>query len=71
MKQPEGLKYMKNQDDMSDNDALILKQSIYGLVQAARQFFKKLRDVLIEIMGFEKYLIDQCLLSRKAVLIYR
>ena len=32
MKQPEGLKYMEKQDDMSDNDALILRQSIYGLV---------------------------------------
>ena len=65
MKQPEGLKYMENKDDMSDNDALILKQSIYGLLQAARQSFKKLRDLLIEKMDFEKCLIDQCLLSRK------
>ena len=65
MKQPEGLKYMENENNMNDDDALVLKQSIYGLVQAARQFFKKLRDVLIEKMGFEKSLIDQCLLSRK------
>ena len=34
-------------------------------MQAARQFFNKLRNVLIEKMGFEKCLIDQCLLSRK------
>ena len=34
-------------------------------MQAARQFFKKLRDVSIEKMGFKKSLIDQCLLSRK------
>ena len=65
MKQPEGLKYMENEDDMSDDDALILKQSIYGLVQAARQFFKKLRNVLIEKMSCDKSLIDQCLLRRK------
>ena len=65
MKQQEGLKYMKNKDDMSDDDALILKQSIYDLVQAARQFFKTLRDVLIVKMGFQKCLIDPCLLSRK------
>ena len=48
MKQPEGLEYMENGYDMNDEDALVLKQSIYGLVQAARQFFKKLRDMLIE-----------------------
>ena len=65
MKQPEGLKYMENENNMNDDDALVLKQSIYGLVQAARKFFKKLRDTLIEKMGLEKYLIDQCLLSRK------
>ena len=65
MKQPQGLKYMENESNINNEDVLVLKQSIYGLVQAARQFFKKLRDVLIEKMGFEKCLIDQCLLSRK------
>ena len=61
MKQPEGLKYMENENSIDNEDALVLKQSIYDLVQAARQFFKKLRDVLIEKMGFEKFLIYQCL----------
>ena len=56
---------MENENDMNDDDALILKQSFYGLVQVVRQFFKKLRDVFIEKMGFEKCLIDHCLLSRK------
>ena len=65
MKQPQGLKYMENESDTDNEYVLVLKQSIYGLVQAARQFFKKLRDVLIEKMGFEKCLINQCLLSRK------
>ena len=37
-------------------------------MQAARQFFKNLRDVLIKNMGFEKCLINQCLLSRKGEL---
>ena len=50
---------------MNDEEALVLKQLISGLVQAARQFFKKLRDILIEKMGFEKCVIDQCLFSRK------
>ena len=65
MKQPKGLKYMENDDNMNNDDALVLKQSIYDLGQAARHFFKKLRDILIEKMGFKKCLIDQCLLSRK------
>ena len=65
MKQLECLNYMENKNDTNDDDVLVQKQSIYGLVQAARQFFKKLRDVLIEKMGFEKSLINQCLLSRK------
>ena len=65
MKQAVGVKYMENENDMNDDDALVLKQPIYDLAQAARQFFKKLRDVLIEKMGFEKCVIDQCLLSRR------
>ena len=65
MKQPQGLKYMESESDTDNEHVLVLKQSIYGLVQAARKFFNKLRDVLIEKMGFEKCLIDQCLLSRK------
>ena len=56
---------MENDNDATNDNALILKQLIYGLVQAARQFFKKLRDMLIEKMGFEKSSIDQCLLIRK------
>ena len=65
MKQPQGLKYMESESDTDNEHVLVLKRSIYGLVQASRQFFKKLRDVLIEKMRFEKCLIDQCLLSRK------
>ena len=65
MKQPQGLKYMESESDTDNEHVLVLKQSIYGLVQAAMQFFKKLGDVLIEKMGFEKCLINQCLLSRK------
>ena len=61
MKQPEGLKHMENENAMNNDDASVLKQSIYGLVQAVRQFFKKLMDVLIEKMGFKKCLIDHCL----------
>ena len=42
-----------------------LVHSIYGLVQAARQFFKKLRDLLVERLRFEKSKNHWCLLMRK------
>jgi len=43
---------------------LRLKKTIYGLVQAAKAFYKKLSQVLKDI-GFEGGLIDPCLLTRK------
>ena len=46
------------------NDFLILDQAIYGLVQAARQFFKKLIEVLEKKMTFVPSMNDQCLLMR-------
>ena len=53
MKQPEGLKYVEDKHDEKDEEVLILDQSIYVLVQAVRQFLKKLRDILIDKIGFE------------------
>ena len=46
------------------NEVLLLEKSIYGLVQSARQFFKKLVTVLKEI-GFVQNIADPCLLWRK------
>ena len=46
------------------NDCLILDQAIYGLVQAARQFFKKMIEVLETKMNFVRSMNDQCLLMR-------
>ena len=63
MKVPEGLSLVTG-EVFDEDQALILKHSIYGLVQAARQFFKKLRNVLTQRMGFRKCLNDQCLLMR-------
>ena len=34
MKQAEGLKYMEGENNMRNEEALVLKQSIYGLLQA-------------------------------------
>ena len=64
MKLPEGIGLFLNKKFGSD-DALILVQAMYGLVQAARQFFKKLRDTMVKKMGFTKCLSDQCLLHKK------
>ena len=47
MKLPEGIGLFLNKKFGSD-DALILVQAMYGLVQAARQFFKKLRDTMVK-----------------------
>ena len=46
------------------NEILLLQKSIYGLVQSARQFFKKLVTVLKSI-GFVQNIADPCLLCRK------
>ena len=49
---------------MDKNDCLILDQAIYGLVQAARQFFKKMIEVLEKKMNFVQSLNDKYLLMR-------
>ena len=57
MECPSGLKH-------TTNEILLLQKSIYGLVQSARQFFKKLVTVLKSI-GFVQNIADPCLLCRK------
>lgn len=64
MEIPEGLKHVENQENSTD-EALELVHSIYGLVQAARQFFKTLKNVLAKEMNFEMNKNDQCLLIKK------
>ena len=56
MEKPEG---MKNRD----SECLLLLKPIYGLVQAAREWWKKLVGSLKEC-GFEETLIDPCLLLK-------
>ena len=34
-------------------ECLILDKAIYGLVQAARQFYKKLKNALVQKLEFE------------------
>ena len=64
MKIPEGLRIYE-QKNYDDEACLILKKSIYGLVQAARQFHKKLVYTLTQDMGFVKCAGDECLLMRR------
>jgi hypothetical protein len=47
-----------------EESVLCLQKTIYGLVQAARAFYKKLMQVL-KLIGFTGGLADPCLLSRK------
>ena len=48
-----------------NGECLLLLKGIYGLVQSARQFFKKILEVLTKKMNFIKCLSDQCLLYRR------
>jgi Reverse transcriptase (RNA-dependent DNA polymerase) len=53
---PEGMTF-------NPNDYLLLKKTIYGLVQSAREFNKKLISVL-KSLGFKENKSDPCLLSK-------
>jgi hypothetical protein len=46
--------------EIKNNKKLILKKTIYGLVQSARKFYEKLIDVL-KIIGFHGIKYDPCL----------
>ena len=59
MDYPEGMKNVNNLVN-----CLKLVKCIYGLVQAAQQFFRKLKEVLIKL-GFETSKADPCLLIKK------
>ena len=57
MECPKGLEH-------EDDEVLLLKKSLYGLVQAARQFHKKWSEILKKI-GFEVNEADPCLFSKE------
>ena len=58
MRMPEG--YKECIQDYADGKGLKLDKAIYGLVQAARQFWKKLTSQVKEA-GFEPSVVDPCL----------
>jgi hypothetical protein len=60
---PKGLSEYSNGEDLN-NECVILKKSIYGLVQAARAWWKKFTKSLQDI-GFARCLTDNCLMMRK------
>ena len=64
MKIPEGLnEYTGKHYD--DKECFVLNKAMYGLVQAARQYYKKFIEIMTcAEMGFEKCLADGCLLKR-------
>jgi hypothetical protein len=63
MKCPEGLQYVIKVDEEM---CLKLIKSIYGLVQAARQWWKEFVKVLTEELKFTKSEVDPCLLFKKS-----
>ncbi len=62
MKIPEGL---TNFVQVTQDNCLELKRSIYGLVQAARQWWKEFVGFLTEEANFTKSIVDPCLLFKK------
>ena len=50
--------------EAEEGTVLILTKTIYGLVQAARAFYKKLSNVL-KLIGFEASLADPCLMTKR------
>lgn len=42
---------------------------MYGLIQASRQFYKKMTNYLMKDLGFEKCGKDNCLLKKDEVIL--
>ena len=67
LKIPEGLDvYLENK--FVKDDFFVLDKAMYGLVQAARQYYKKFIKIINEDLGFKKCLADACLLQRETKL---
>ena len=61
---PEGYDEVKN-EDVDKEDCLIVQKAIYGLVQAARQFWKKNLADKIQEGGFQLSEADPCMLYKE------
>jgi len=63
---PPGYKeFLAEMGETIEEKYLKLEKSTYGLVQAARSWWKKFTKVLKHDLGFEQYENDSCLLKRK------
>ena len=57
----EGLNFMEGFESLNENeDCVLLGKSLYRIVQAARQFYKKLVEVLVDKLSFNEYLAEPC-----------
>ena len=66
MKIPDEYEVVVKDDKINRNeDCFMLIRTIYGTVQAARQFYKKLSSVLSNKLNMKKCLADQCLFTRR------
>ena len=66
MKVPDGYETVVKYDVINrKEECLMLMRTIYGTVQAARQFYQKLSNVLSQKLSMRKCLADQCLFMRK------
>ena len=64
MRIPQGLdKFVGNLDPKVD--CLLLKKAMYGLVQAARQWWRKFISILVEEFKFNRSQADACVLIRE------
>ena len=63
MRLPDGLEKFEKVN--KNEDCLVLNKAIYGLIQAARQFYKKLKKVLVKDLKFENCKSDPCLFFNK------
>ena len=57
--------YREYRGENLEGKCLLLRHAIYGLGQAAQQFFKKMKEVLETKLGFRKCMNDQCLYIKK------
>ena len=65
MSLPVGLVFMDDFEGLDEKkDCVLLEKSLCGLVQAARQFYKKLVEVLVNELNFKKCLAEPYLLMK-------
>ena len=63
---PDGyMEYLKESKEKIEGDHLKLEKALYGLVQAARAWWRKFTTHLIKVRGFEQFGNDGCLFVKR------